>query len=85
MINVRHLAAASALLAGLWFGHAVAQTFGPISAAEAKAANAISRTVSACIANCKARGNVQPQSDCAAKWCVAGQCYRNRFEVQCIR
>ena len=79
------LAAAASLAVALSFGAVRAQTLGPISAAEAKAANAITKSVSACIATCKARGNVQPQTDCAAKWCVSGQCYRNRYEVQCIK
>lgn len=62
-----------------------AQSTGPISAAAATAAGAKTNSASSCIATCKARGNVQPQSDCAAKWCVPGQCYQSRYEAYCIK
>lgn len=73
------------LVAALAASSALAQSTGPISAATAKAEGAKSIAASSCVANCKARGNVQPQSDCSAKWCVPGQCYRSRYEAYCIK
>ena len=73
------------LLAVLAAGSALAQSTGPISAAVAKAEGAKTNSVRNCVAGCKARGNVQPQSDCATKWCVPGQCYRSLYEAYCIK
>ena len=73
------------LFAVLAASSALAQSTGPISAATAKSESAKSIAASSCVANCKARGNVKPQSDCAPKWCEPGQCYRSRYEAYCVK
>ena len=74
--------AGGVLLVGV--GISSAQSTGPISAATAKAENAITRSQSACLSVCKARGNVKPASACA-NWCEPGQCYRSLYEAYCIK
>ena len=76
--------AVGALALVLGVGISVAQSTGPISAANAKAENAVSRAQAACLAGCKARGNVKPASACA-NWCEPGQRYRSLYEAYCVK